>query len=514
MSRSVTDRSEAHGWSIAWAGVALVLLVVFTWLGAATPTQASEGELEEATASTTFPTQYPGPNYLAEVNDDDDDDDDDDEEEEEEEFEAPPPPANNFDIDSIPSEFREKYNDAFELFQSATKSGIERRRKDAISQFKKISRQVPGSALPHFYLSRLYEDGQDLKKARKSIKKAIKLKPTFYEAFEQLGDIEAKDGEYEKAIPQYEKALAIYEWKESCLQSLAEILTLVGRYDDAKKYLGQAIKIEKTSWRESFEKELDFVTNGPSGHTYKAETDHYSVVTDVSQEYADDLGVELETIRLAFDKFFPDPEEKGRLYKIYVFGSQSAYLAAGAPPNSLGAYYPFTKRIVLFKQPDHKGTLMTLKHEAFHQYCDQVASKSIPQWFNEGLADFFGSSEVIRKGGRNYARILPNKRRLDTIKTMIQRNACASTEELMKMSHREMYEPDRIFLNYCQAWSLIYFCIEGGKSGYQNALKNYFKAFTRGKSRDKSYELTFGKLDMEKFDRQWKNFTVALKEPE
>ena len=78
------------------------------------------------------------------------------------------------------------------------------------------------------------------------------------------------------------------------------------------------------------------------------------------------------------------------------------------------------------------------------------------------------------------------------------------------MTQQEMYEPRMIGVHYAQSWAMIYFMIEGGKPVYKTTLMNYFKALQKGMDRHEAYAATFGKLDMQKFDAEWKGYAMSL----
>lgn len=423
---------------------------------------------------------------------------------------TPPAPSANLAVPaSLSDKARAAFDSALSDTKAALKSGREKQLSKAISSMRGMVRQAKDEALPHFYLGLLYTHTQDYRKARESLQSAISLNPRFHEAHTKLGDVEWADSSVAAAIPFYEKALEIQPDDEEALDSLLVALTRYGRYQDAKMILERALKLGKTPLRERCEKSIDLVTSGPRwpGNTHTVETTNYIVKTNVSAEFTQIIADELELIRAVYDSLFPDIEKPDQKYPVFVFDSASSYTAAGSPPNTYGFYDPLFRRLMLYQQEELEGTLMTLRHEGFHQYCDDY-SNSIPQWFNEGLADYFAPAQ--RVPGKKQVRIGPNPRRLGPIAEIIQHNANPSVSELLNMSYEQMYHPVRIGIHYAQAWSIVYFCIDGGNSTYQKTLVNYFKALRKGKNQYDTYLLTFGKLDMDRFEREWRNFTVKI----
>ena len=137
---------------------------------------------------------------------------------------------------------------------------------------------------------------------------------------------------------------------------------------------------------------------------------------------------------------------------------------------------------------------------------DGIMPAHAPQWFNEGLADYFGASEYVNEDGDEGMRVLPNPWRLRTIKQMIRGNDFLPFETLMNMSQAQMYQPDRAGKNYAQAWSIVYFLAESEGRAHFKYLKSYFKALRKGKTQREAFDASFGKADLEAMTEAWKEF--------
>ena len=103
-----------------------------------------------------------------------------------------------------------------------------------------------------------------------------------------------------------------------------------------------------------------------------------------------------------------------------------------------------------------------------------------------------------------------NKERIRWIQLAIADNLCAPASELMMMSRAEMYEPRRVMINYSQAWAMIYYIMESGRH-YKPALDAYFKALRKGLDSSDAYAATWGKVNMTRFDKDWKTFIMSVK---
>ncbi|MEM7164398.1 MAG: DUF1570 domain-containing protein [Planctomycetota bacterium] len=437
-----------------------------------------------------------------------------DEEEKKEKVEIPPPPADNLSLpDSIEPDVKERFVAAMKLYAEARRRYTkEEPRKDAIRAFKKLQRKMNAtSALPGYYLGILYQWDRDYPKARRELKKVIKAAPEFYEAYVELADVDVWQRKREDAIPRYEAALDIYPHYEYGVDRILMVLVELGRFEDARPYLERALSRGTNPMREQCRQAIEFATKDPDwGETFVVESENYIIKTNVSQASAQEFSETVELVRELYDGVFPDIAKPDRKYLIMIFGDRESYVRAGAPANSGGVYWPLARRIMLFKKPDMAKTLITLKHEGFHQYCHEYLD-NIPSWFNEGLADYFSASQLVKKGNRRVMKIRPAADRLKFMITILNRKIPRPTvAELMNMSQAEMYDMrnknKRMYQHYCQAWAVVYFCIEGGNRKYQKALKEYFKSIRKGKTGAEAYRVTFGRLNMNKFEEEWQSF--------
>ena len=438
-----------------------------------------------------------------------------DDEDSEPAVEITPPPHDSLALsgDVLP-EVREEYEAALELYMDARKNfQKDKPRKDAIRAWKRLVKKLPGGQA-HYYLGILYQWDREFRKARKILEELIDLHPQHYEGLVELGDVYVWEKDREKAIPFYEKALAIYPFFEYGVDRMMLTLVELGRFEEAATFVERALQRGPNPTRLRCQQAVQFAIEGPEwdGREYKVETDNYIIRTDVSNAFAEEIADTAELIRELYDSLFPEIEKSDRKYLVYVFKDRAGYLRAGAPEQSGGVYMSLSRRLMLYKKETMESTLMTLKHEGFHQYCHEYLD-NIPSWFNEGLADTFAATELVVKKKKRSMRLLPNSERITYLKRALRGGNYPSLAKLMNMTQREMYDVENdgkmMYLHYCQAWGICYFCITGKSSKYRASLKTYFKLLRKGKTGSEAYESTFGRLNMRKFQEEWTAYMLS-----
>jgi tetratricopeptide (TPR) repeat protein len=423
-----------------------------------------------------------------------------------------PPPGPNLSVSSdLSSGSRQHVEAAIAAYKEAEKAeaGRDALLTKAIEKLRNASQNAFKSPVPLYYLGLAYKEKKSLRRARESFEKAVKLNPRFHEALTELADVRLEQKDLKGALGLYEKALEIKPDYTDAIESKARALIQLGSFKEAKIYLEQVQKLDPNDARKEALTMLEGELKGPGwAKTYTSETENYQVLTPISQEFADEISKRAELIRRAYNKVFSDVEKPKRKFPIWVYEDAVAYHKAGGPPMAGGHYSSIFRKLVLFKYPKKEDTFLTLNHEAFHQYLQDYLERA-PQWFNEGLGDYFGAFEYVRNGQEQKMYPRPNRWRLQYVKGAIMAGACPPAADLMVMSQREMYGP-AMGIHYAQAWGMIYFMLEGNKPQYRTTLVNYFKALAKGQDLNEAFLATFGKIDMARFDREWKGFIKGL----
>jgi tetratricopeptide (TPR) repeat protein len=431
-----------------------------------------------------------------------------------EEKRAPEPPSQNLSIPgNLPDDVRKIVAGAVKAYEAAAgaKVSSEKAWTQAITKLKAASAKAPDSSLLQYYLGLAQLKKGKVAEARKCFDKAAKLNPQFHEALIEVARHQHRsEKNLEGALATANRVLALRPSDEGALEEKIRLLVSLDRLKEAKE---MAIKADKARPKEGWDglvKTIDREITGPNwGTAFQVETENYIVLCPVSQAYAQEIANHAELIRRAYDKVFSEIPKPDRKFRIYVYADRESYLRNGNPPQALGFYSPIFRNLVLFKRPPQEETLATLYHEAFHQYLHDY-NEAAPQWFNEGVGEYFGAFYYSREGKKEFMRSRPNKGRLNNAKFFISAKKCPPAADLMVMTQREMYQDGAV--HYAQAWAMIYFMIEGKKPQYRNALMSYFQAFQKGLDAKEAFAATFGRLDMQKFDAEWKGFIMGLSE--
>jgi hypothetical protein len=213
--------------------------------------------------------------------------------------------------------------------------------------------------------------------------------------------------------------------------------------------------------------------------------------------------------------------DRGRVTRVYVFREKEAFasfsskLGIGSTEHILGYFMPSIKILAFYREQSNEEELVTrelhnvLFHETFHQFLDLFIADS-PPWFNEGLAEYFGISE-LSKDGLKYG-LVPDGTHGGSRYTNLQEvisptyasmygETCPTLFALMKLNHSDFMVHGAA--NYAMAWGLVHF-FASTTSG-QKKLKAYFRGLRDGVPKEEIFRKVFGDMDQPKLEADFRS---------
>jgi hypothetical protein len=263
------------------------------------------------------------------------------------------------------------------------------------------------------------------------------------------------------------------------------------------------------------------------GKTYTFNSRYYAVTTDLAdKKLAQDIARHMDVVYAEYSSrmagFRPNPNaatKPGERMPLYVLNRYEDYLDlvdrfGFSAKNSGGVFFRSPRGSGLatwVKGQSRLKMYYVLQHEGFHQFADARIASGLPQWVNEGLAEYFGDALVVK------GRLVPGKldrERLERMKRAADAGAVLSFRELMTMSNADWMErvtsgDKAASLMYDTAWSVCYALVHGGPQ-YRAALEQYLTLLNRGTDANQAFNKVFGN-NLDAFQREWEK---ALKRME
>ena len=256
-----------------------------------------------------------------------------------------------------------------------------------------------------------------------------------------------------------------------------------------------------------------------SGGRWTFNSRYYSVTTDLQdKKLAQDIARHMDAVYAEFSArmagFRPNPNAAVRpsdRMPLYVMKKYEDYLELVESfgfnaANSGGVFFRSPRGSGLATWVEGQSRLKmyyVLQHEGFHQFADARIASNLPQWVNEGLAEYFGDALMIK------GKLQPGKldaRRLERMKQAVADGAALSFRELMTMDNRQWMQrvtsgDAASSLMYDMAWSVCYSLVHGGPR-YRAALEQYLTLLNRGTDPHQAFDKVFGG-NLDSFQQAW-----------
>jgi len=173
-------------------------------------------------------------------------------------------------------------------------------------------------------------------------------------------------------------------------------------------------------------------------------------------------------------------------FPLYLYKDREGYNRhPGAVRGSAGVY---TGHALAATAPRPGGSWRVVQHEGFHQFAHRVIRGRLPVWLNEGLAEYFGYGVWT---GDNLVVGLISKGRLSALKEMIEDGKLMPLNKMLDMSRKE-WNSELRSRNYLQAWSMVHFLVHADRGKYQEALSQYIRDLSKGRSSSAAFGRRFG----------------------
>ncbi len=399
------------------------------------------------------------------------------------------------------------------FLQNRTEEGL-------VEKMDAFLKKFPGLPDIHYYRGLFHLEIGKRDEAKKGFDRALEIFPEFYECLTDRARLHLYDHQYDQGLVLVEKALKMRPDYASAyaLRGMLSYAKNQVRNDAVRDDLDIASTLDpKDNEITSHKRAIETESKGPRylGCIHEYESEHYRVVTDISEEAAREYARRLEAAfgwyREYLKKVYPgEPDRKPR---VAVFNTREAYytynelIGAQRRENTLGIFRQWYNELVLFEDAEIDKSLTTLYHEAFHHFMSISSKHTMPYWFNEGMADYMGGMTIQGGKVRKKGRVLGDEFRV--IRQALKRGFYLPFEKIMTQSPAQFYS-GQVGFKYSQSWSMCHFFHHAEKGKYRPLLDRYFLLLHSGKHRQEAFDEVFGGKT-KGLEREWKKYVLSLK---
>lgn len=347
---------------------------------------------------------------------------------------------------------------------------------------------------------------------------AVLLDPGFVEAFAFRGELRLLVGDKKGAEADLERALALAPDFAGVYRLRAKLAREAEDFERAREEFALAARLDpalKEARRDFLS--VKQVLEGPPWEkekTFRCETEHFRVATNISDARAKEVGALLEQARAAYAAVLGEPlRALGKKASCLVFDTDEGFYnysalatGEGRDERALGFYSETWKQLLFFEDKDDpKGGKFreVLFHEGLHRYVDETVP-GCGLWFNEGLAEVMAGELVAADG------VLGG--RLANLEEALEAGAAPSAAELLAMPPG-IFRGKNVAVNYAASWAFVRYLLRGAppESETARALRAYIAVLREGKRESEALKGTLLKLDLAALDAAWKKWAMGLR---
>ncbi|MGH9397500.1 MAG: hypothetical protein ACRD18_11705 [Terriglobia bacterium] len=226
---------------------------------------------------------------------------------------------------------------------------------------------------------------------------------------------------------------------------------------------------------------------------------HFTVVSDAPAAEARGVALRFERVRAVFQKAFPGMRVYPNL-PIVILAVRGKAAFQSLEPAAWLRQGEVERTGMMLRDPDKNFILLLLGapgenpyHVVYHEYAHLVLEddyRNIPLWLDEGLAEFYGNSEIDRK---NVRLGLPSKTDLDLLRT----RRLLPLRTLFTVDHTSPYynEQNKGTMFYAEAWALTDYLMFSTPVAQKGPIDNYLRLVAAGTGPVAAATEAFGNLD-------------------
>lgn len=235
---------------------------------------------------------------------------------------------------------------------------------------------------------------------------------------------------------------------------------------------------------------------------------HFTVDTNAGEKEARRIADQFEQIRQMFHAAFATMRVDPGQPIVIVAAKNENTMKLFLPEefevkghiHHAGLYQPGQDKDYVVMRVDSEGEnpFHTLYHEYTHALM-RLNFTGLPLWLDEGLAEFYGNSQLGEKESKT-GTIDPGHLYL------LQQSKLIRIETLLEVDHQSPYynENNRASVFYAESWALVHYLMMDNDARQKELLKNFLNAWQKSGSQVQAAQEAFG--DLKKFGNRIEDY--------
>ncbi len=249
-----------------------------------------------------------------------------------------------------------------------------------------------------------------------------------------------------------------------------------------------------------------FLTARAQDRWTQVKSPNFFLIGNASDKDIRKTATRLEQFREAFRLLFPGVNLTASVpTNVVVFKNDAAYKpfkpkrANGKIDDEIAGYFQPGEDVNYITLAADDDSLGVIFHEYVHFIIDTNFGKTeVPQWFNEGLAEYYQTFVVI--DDKKVRLGLPQDGHLG----LLQRGQLIPLDQMLAVTNYQLHQSGghSRSIYYAQSWAMVHYLIAGGRT---DSLGAYLSAVGRGVDQKRAFEEAF-RMSYSKMESEIKNY--------
>ncbi len=232
------------------------------------------------------------------------------------------------------------------------------------------------------------------------------------------------------------------------------------------------------------------------------ETENFQIMSVLSKKETVELARYLEAFRVGVDMVANlATAEEPIPTRIYAMGGRSDFLDLGFDRKVAGVFMPRTRQnTIVIREVSGMSETEIMLHEYAHFLMRNRSLLVYPDWYDEGLAEFFGASKIRR--GSLYMGLVPESRVYG-----LERSKWIHLRELLQPVDYDEWSLEKTSMFYGQSWALVHYLQmhEEWRERFTPSMSRYLKLIEDGESSIAAFETAFD-VEVDEMNRQLRRY--------
>lgn len=251
--------------------------------------------------------------------------------------------------------------------------------------------------------------------------------------------------------------------------------------------------------------------SAPKDNWTSVRSKNFFLVGNASEKEIRQAATRLEQFRYVFSRLFTKLQFNSPIpTTVIVFKSDSAYKPFKSRPDDAGYFQPgedVNYITLTAERRDGDSSFRTIFHEYVHLLLNNTLGRTVPLWFNEGLAEYYSTFSITDEDRQAVlGEIIPNH------VLYLRQQKMLPLRSLFAVDYKSPHynEGDKRGVFYAESWMLVHYLIQGNKGQHRQHLGAFVNLLRAGKPVEEAFPQAF-QMSIDELEKDFKSYVQGAR---